>query len=100
MQLSTCDIVVACSMLHPRLTVECHKTFFPPIQQKTKPVVNTIFQQTVTAAEYLMLSNGCKIKQKYIDGGRKNFLWAVTLFKIIYFEKLLSASSNMGTLFL
>lgn len=48
--------VVACSMLHDILNVECNKTFSTN-SPKTKPVVNTMSQQMIDDVSYLVLCN-------------------------------------------
>ena len=86
--------IVACSMLHAMLPVECHKTYSTN-STKTKPVGNTMSQQTVAAAAYLVLCNvRKKTKRKHRWWKRELFMGSSTA-QNEFFEKLLSDDQSL-----
>ena len=88
------NIIVACSMLHAMLPVECHKTFSTN-STKTKPVGNTMSQQTVAAAAYLVLCNvRKKTKRKHRWWKRELFMGSSTA-QNDFLEKLLSDDQSL-----
>lgn len=90
---ATSLLLVACYMLCCLLNATKP---FPPIQQKTKPVGNTMSQQTVAAAAYLVL---CNVRKKNYK--RKHRWWKRELFmgsstaQNDFLEKLLSDDQSL-----